>query len=32
VQPNGYVAWRIDGDDFHAKLMSRLGTLAKALG
>ncbi len=23
---------RIDGDDFHAKLMSRLGTLAKALG
>ena len=32
VQPNGFVAWRIDGDDFHAKLMSRLGTLAKALG
>lgn len=32
VQPNGFVAWTIDGDDFHAKLMSRLGTLAKALG
>ena len=32
VQPNGFVAWRIDGDDFHAKLMSRLGTLAKAIG
>ena len=32
VKPNGYVAWTIDVDDFHAKLMSRLGTLAKALG
>lgn len=32
IKPNGYVAWTIDGDDFHAKLMSRLGTLAKALG
>jgi hypothetical protein len=32
VQSNGFVAWTIDGDDFHAKLMSRLATLAKALG
>ena len=32
VQPNGFVAWTIDGDDFHAKLMSRLAALAKALG
>ena len=32
IKPNGYVAWTIDGDDFHAKLMSRLGTLAKGLG
>lgn len=32
VKPNGFVAWTIDGDDFHAKLMSRLGTIAKALG
>ena len=32
IKPNGYVAWTIDVDDFHAKLMSRLGTLAKALG
>jgi purine nucleosidase len=32
MQPNGYVAWSIDGDDFHAKLMSRLATLAKDLG
>lgn len=32
VKPNGYVAWTIDADDFHAKLMSRLGILAKALG
>ena len=32
VKPNGFVAWTIDGDDFHAKLMSRLAALAKALG
>ena len=31
VKSNGFVAWSIDGDDFHAKLMSRLGALAKAL-
>jgi inosine-uridine nucleoside N-ribohydrolase len=31
VKPNGYVAWSIDGDEFHAKLMSALGTLAKSL-
>lgn len=32
VEANGFVAWTIDGDDFHAKLMSRLGTIAKGLG
>lgn len=32
TQPNCFVAWTIDGDDFHAKLMSRLAALAKALG
>lgn len=32
VKPNGFVSWTIDSDDFHAKLMSRLGTIAKALG
>ena len=31
VKPNGYVAWSIDGDKFHAKLMSALGELAKSL-
>ena len=32
VKPNGYVAWTIDGDDFHKRLMSVLGKLAKAIG
>ncbi len=32
VKSNGFVAWTIDGDDFHAKLMSRLSALAKSLG
>lgn len=32
VEANGFVAWTINGDDFHAKLMSRLGTIAKGLG
>ncbi len=32
VEANGFVAWTIDGDDFHEKLMSRLGTIAKGLG
>lgn len=32
VKPNGYVAWTIDGDEFHKRLMSVLGKLAKAIG
>jgi len=32
VKANGYVAWTIDGDDFHAKLMSALGKLAQIVG
>ena len=32
VKPNGFVAWTIDGDEFHAKLMSALGKLAQAVG
>lgn len=32
VKPNGYVAWAIDGDEFHAKMMSVLGKLAKEMG
>ena len=32
VKPNGFVAWTIDGDNFHEKLMLALGKLAKAVG
>ena len=32
VKPNGFVAWTIDGDEFHAKLMSALGKLAQIVG
>ncbi|CAB4643704.1 unannotated protein [freshwater metagenome] len=32
VEPNGYVAWSIDGDDFHSKLMAALEKMAKLVG
>jgi inosine-uridine nucleoside N-ribohydrolase len=32
LKPNGYVAWTIDGDEFHAKLMAALGNMAKQVG
>ena len=32
VKPNGYVAWTIDGDDFHQKLMSALSEMATSVG
>jgi purine nucleosidase len=32
VKPNGYVAWTIDGDDFHKKLMNALEKMANQVG
>jgi len=32
VKPNGYVAWTIDGDDFHKKLMSALAKMSSDVG
>ncbi|CAB4752624.1 unannotated protein [freshwater metagenome] len=32
VKPNGYVAWSIDGDEFHTRLMSALAALASTVG
>jgi purine nucleosidase len=32
VKPNGYVAWTIDGDDFHKKLMSALSKMSADIG
>jgi hypothetical protein len=32
VKPNGYVAWTIDGDEFHNRLMSALAALASTIG
>ena len=32
VKPNGYVAWTINGDDFHQKLMSALAKMSASVG
>jgi purine nucleosidase len=32
VKPNGYVAWKINGDDFHQRLMSALAKVSASVG
>jgi inosine-uridine nucleoside N-ribohydrolase len=32
VEPNGYVAWSIDGDGFHQKLMSAFAKMSASVG